>query len=126
MQTPDEIKQKKREWYYKNKERATLKKKEWYAANKDKQKAYDARYYQENKAASNAKKAKRRSLILGASCNNTDIDTLCIKIMYSIAESKEGDYHIDHIHPLSKGGAHHPMNLQILTAEENLKKGDRI
>ena len=32
-------------------------------------------------------------------------------------------YHVDHIKPLSKGGEHHPNNLQIITAEENLKKG---
>jgi len=34
-------------------------------------------------------------------------------------------YHVDHIKPLSKGGRHHPSNLQILTAEENLKKSDK-
>lgn len=34
-------------------------------------------------------------------------------------------HHVDHIQPLSKGGRHHPSNLQILTAEENLKKGDK-
>ena len=33
------------------------------------------------------------------------------------------EHHVDHIKPLSKGGRHHPSNLQILTAEENLKKG---
>ena len=31
--------------------------------------------------------------------------------------------HVDHIQPLSQGGKHHPDNLQILTAEENLRKG---
>lgn len=31
-------------------------------------------------------------------------------------------YEVDHIKPLSKGGAHHPDNLQIITAEENRKK----
>ncbi|MBC8551509.1 MAG: HNH endonuclease [Candidatus Brocadiales bacterium] len=31
--------------------------------------------------------------------------------------------HVDHIVPLSKGGLHHEDNLQILTAEENLRKG---
>jgi len=32
-------------------------------------------------------------------------------------------YHVDHIKPLSKGGEHHPVNLQIITADENLSKG---
>jgi len=35
-------------------------------------------------------------------------------------------HHVDHIIPLSKGGLHHPDNLQILTAEENLKKGAKL
>ena len=30
---------------------------------------------------------------------------------------------MDHIKPLSAGGRHHPSNLQILTAKENLAKG---
>jgi len=30
---------------------------------------------------------------------------------------------VDHIKPVSKGGSNYPDNLQILTAEENLKKG---
>lgn len=43
-----------------------------------------------------------------------------------ISEATGIKHHVDHIMPLSKGGLHHPDNLQILTAEENLKKGDRI
>lgn len=35
-------------------------------------------------------------------------------------------HHVDHIMPLSKGGPHHPSNLQILTATENLKKGSML
>ena len=33
------------------------------------------------------------------------------------------EHHVDHIKPVSKGGSNHPDTLQILTAEENLRKG---
>ena len=35
-------------------------------------------------------------------------------------------HHVDHIHPISKGGNHHPDNLQILTATENIRKGNKL
>ena len=34
-------------------------------------------------------------------------------------------YHVDHITPLAKGGLHHPINLQLITASENVRKGSR-
>ena len=35
-------------------------------------------------------------------------------------------HHVDHINPISKGGKHHPDNLQILTATENIRKGNKL
>ena len=35
-------------------------------------------------------------------------------------------HHVDHIRPISKGGKHHPDNLQILTATENIRKGNKL
>jgi hypothetical protein len=32
-------------------------------------------------------------------------------------------YHVDHIRPIAAGGLHHPDNLQVITAQENLYKG---
>ena len=34
-------------------------------------------------------------------------------------------FHIDHIYPISKGGLHHPHNLRLISAKENLKKGSK-
>lgn len=35
-------------------------------------------------------------------------------------------HHVDHIYPISKGGKHHPNNLQILTATENIRKSNKL
>lgn len=40
-----------------------------------------------------------------------------------LTETTGVPHHVDHIHPISKGGLHHPDNLQILTATENMSKG---
>ncbi len=32
-------------------------------------------------------------------------------------------HHVDHAWPLSRGGVHHPLNLQVLVAEDNVEKG---
>ena len=35
------------------------------------------------------------------------------------------EYHVDHIIPLSIGGAHHQDNMRVITAKENFGKGDK-
>jgi hypothetical protein len=35
-------------------------------------------------------------------------------------------YHVDHIQPLAGGGLHHPENLRVIQAEENIRKGAMI
>ena len=38
--------------------------------------------------------------------------------------NKHGEeYHVDHIIPLSIGGAHHQDNMRVITAKENMEKG---
>lgn len=35
-------------------------------------------------------------------------------------------YHVDHIHPLAKGGKHEPQNIQILCPSCNVKKSSKV
>jgi len=35
-------------------------------------------------------------------------------------------YHVDHIAPLARGGQHHPNNLQVINASDNVRKGARV
>jgi hypothetical protein len=48
-----------------------------------------------------------------------DVDRNLIKTIY---ENCPAGYHVDHIHSLSTGGAHHQDNLQYLPASENCRK----
>jgi len=100
----------------------------YYKGNRDACRESSAKYRRENRGVYTAHAAKRRARRFNATPEHTnELDTQITKILYVIARglSKMNriEYHVDHRKPLVKGGAHHWMNLQILTAEENLKKG---
>ena len=54
-------------------------------------------------------------------------DKLEISAIYAKCRAKTKEtgieHHVDHVKPLAAGGRHHPSNLKILTAQENLQKG---
>lgn len=52
----------------------------------------------------------------------TIIEEIRIQSYYKKSQELGSNYHVDHIQPLSKGGLHHPNNLQILTAKINDQK----
>ena len=92
---------------------------------KQKRKAYcDTECY---RGMARAHHAKRRSLKTQSTLPTTDYK-LIKKIYYQravTAEENGEQYHVDHIIPLSIGGAHHQDNLRIITAQENLEKADK-
>lgn len=73
------------------------------------------------------KNAKRREKI---KCILSEEEKRKIDLIYEkcqrITKQTGIPHHVDHIIPLALGGLHHPSNLQILTAEANLKKGCKI
>lgn len=98
----------------------SLKNKTNYTINKDN---YHKKYIDEHRSEYNARSAKRRAIQVSAIPKWADLDM--IKEIYACCP--EGS-HVDHIIPLQGElvcGLHVETNLQYLTVEENLKKGNR-
>lgn len=92
------------------------------------QQAYQLNYRSqpEKKAIRAALQMKRESLKKGATLPDTDFEKIQELYLTRSAMSEEGGilYQVDHIIPLSIGGAHHQDNLQIITKEENSLKSN--
>lgn len=144
---PEKERQCKKEFYEKNKEEILARKKEryyqdperfrteaatYYEENRQRDRQYrieyGRKYSKENKGKVNAKTAKRRARLKAALTDDSDLEK--IKMFYLLAEEmtrKTGiEYVVDHKYPISKGGLHHQDNLQVITAEENLKKFNKL
>ena len=110
-----------------NKDKLKAQRKAHYEANVDKEKACHRAYYEANKDRYNAYSAKRKALKIPALLPTTDNEL--IKKLYKqrveISKKHGEEYHVDHINPLSIGGAHHQDNMRVITAKENLEKNDK-
>ena len=101
----------------------------WRADNPDKVKESSRKTYYGNpdvRARMKAGSARRKSLLKNAFLKLNDEEQKKILRIYKMAELISEHtgvvHHVDHWHPLAKGGQHHPDNLVIVKAEENLKK----
>jgi 5-methylcytosine-specific restriction endonuclease McrA len=120
-----------RQYYSKNKEKERNSRKNRYKLNRDKELAYNQEYKKNNKGAVNAVAAKRRAKKLQATpkwLTEEQLDR--IKQIYINAQDLrwEDEMHVDHIIPLqgkNVSGLHVPWNLRIISAEENLRKGNK-
>jgi 16S rRNA C967 or C1407 C5-methylase (RsmB/RsmF family) len=108
-----------------NKEKVQTQTKIWHENNPDRVKEIKNNWQKNNKGKKNAQTAKRYAIKLKATTLDADLNK--IKEFYILAErlTKETGvkYSVDHIKPLIKGGLHHQNNLQVISLEENIKKG---
>ena len=120
--------------YEDNKDKLREYSKEYYEDNREYYKEYGKEYRKNKRHLENARKAKRRAAKLEATPDwLTDEQLNEIKNIYWLAQDLKKitgeDYHVDHIIPLQGEevrGLHVPWNLQVLPADINLSKGNRI
>jgi 5-methylcytosine-specific restriction endonuclease McrA len=84
-----------------------------------------------NLAAKQARQAMRRAVQKRATpVNLSKADRIRIRQLFEkrnkLTEITGVEHHVDHIIPLSRGGSHHPDNMQVITALENIKKGSKL
>lgn len=102
-------------------------KEKWYAANRDKERKRATAWSKANPERTAAHTATRRARVAGSVAKLTADEKARVTGFYAQARAMTklmGEpYHVDHKKPLSKGGLHHPDNLQVLRGIDNLKKG---
>lgn len=131
---PEQVKTYKKAWKEANKEREKVNKKAYYEENKEQHKENMKAYAKANRDKCNAIAAKRRSKKLNATPKwLTEQQLAEIEAFYTKAKELEKEtnikHHVDHIVPLQGklvSGLHVPWNLQILTATENISKGNKL
>jgi len=69
--------------------------------------------------------SKRRAVKLNQSVKLTKDEKYRIGLLYKWADVLGQDFQVDHIIPLSKGGLHHPDNMQVIPRIQNIKKKDK-
>jgi hypothetical protein len=114
-------------WYKDNREHKLANNRAWYESNRELKTGQNKAWAKANPDKRNADAAKRRALKRGQTPELTTEEKAQIEHIYWMAQdcrAVSGEvYHVDHIKPISKGGLHHPNNLQVMYWQDNLRKG---
>ena len=112
-------------YYAKNKDNPEFKERKRQGNQRHRDNGNYSRYTQNNRVSINANAARYRAKKLNQTPEMSKAEWLEIEGFYMYNDIMPGDWHVDHIYPISKGGLHHPNNLQILSGHDNISKGAR-
>ncbi len=118
--------------YYETNKKKVLKRTNKYKAkNKDKVKQTYKNYYENTKEEHFARSAKQRALKKSRiPCFTDAVEKERVVNIYKLCQLMTVvtgvEHHVDHMWPLADGGPHWSGNLQIIPAEENIKKRAKV
>ena len=116
-----------------NKEKIYAKTKAYYEANKEKMAEYYRTYKQDNKERVASYSSRHRALkrkqipVHLRDCPQEKQRVLqTYKLRSILTEATGVQHHVDHMWPLNDGGPHWSGNLQVIPAEENMRKSASV
>lgn len=117
----------KKAYYQENREKCDESNKRWKEVNREKTLSYGVKWAKRNPSKHNLNIARRRAMLRDQTPELTTEEQRRMEEIYWLAKdlcAVTGEpYEVDHIHPIAKGGLHHPDNLQILPMDLNRSKG---
>lgn len=134
LKTPEEYAAYKRDWYYKHRDLCIERTRQQYQSNIEYKKDWAKKYRETNKdkikASKSAAKSLRRARMAKAEGSHTKKDILELIYLQEYRCAYCGitlydDYQVDHIMPISRGGANSPDNLCIACGDCNNSKKNK-
>ena len=122
----EELSIKRKKYRQINKEKIIIQQREYQQINKEKISARHKKYRKDNPDKVNNYIANYRAKKFSQIYILTETEKDQIELLYRKRQELGSGWHVDHIIPISKGGFHHPANLQIVTAQYNLQKHDKL
>lgn len=120
-----------KKYYYENRNVSLHKNRVYYAKNKEYFKEKILEWNANNPEKRKEIKERRRSMKMNAAVELTISEAEEIRSIYRSMQRENKQHgkiicHVDHILPLTKGGKHHPSNLQLITSRSNNFWKDKV